>query len=253
MELIKPTEEMLESQRFFLSNEGRLNRVVEMLADDLSRNVLKSVIEYRGNRTPIQASLYSENDQYFVKGIIQIENDEVFVDGGAYTGDTIQQLLDIARKNHKNIKKIIAFEPDSYNFSLLTRFFGNRLNIELFPLGLYSKNEELFFAGNGASAKVVDSKNKATTVINTINIDSLPDCNEITWIKMDIEGAEWDALHGAEKTIKKNKPKLTICIYHSNEDMIRIAEYIHGIVPEYKLYIRHHSRWMVETVLYAIP
>ena len=69
---------------------------------------------------------------------------------------------------------------------------------------------------------------------------------------MDIEGAEMSALQGASEVIRKNRPKLTICIYHSDEDLFRIAEYVHELVPEYKLYIRHHSKSDVETVLYAV-
>ena len=69
---------------------------------------------------------------------------------------------------------------------------------------------------------------------------------------MDIEGAELPALQGAKNTIQKNKPKLAISIYHSNEDMLRLAEYIHGIVPEYKLYVRAHTMGIAETILYAV-
>jgi hypothetical protein len=85
-----------------------------------------------------------------------------------------------------------------------------------------------------------------------VDIDSIEECKNATFIKMDIEGAEWDALHGARETIVRNKPQLAICLYHSDEDMIRLVEYVHSLVPEYKLYIRHHSRSDVETVLYAI-
>ena len=69
---------------------------------------------------------------------------------------------------------------------------------------------------------------------------------------MDIEGAEYPALQGAQQIIKANKPKLAISIYHSNEDMLRLAEYIHEIVPEYKLYIRAHTMGIAETILYAV-
>ena len=74
---------------------------------------------------------------------------------------------------------------------------------------------------------------------------------KVTFIKMDIEGAELQALFGAEKTIKKYKPKLAICIYHRLEDILEIPAYIHSIVPEYKFYIRHYSFSTSETVLYA--
>lgn len=69
---------------------------------------------------------------------------------------------------------------------------------------------------------------------------------------MDIEGAEMDALFVAQETIWRNHPKLAICIYHSDEDMIQIIEYVHSLVPEYKLFVRHHTRGRCETVLYAV-
>lgn len=75
----------------------------------------------------------------------------------------------------------------------------------------------------------------------------------MTFIKMDIEGAELEALHGCRDTIIKYRPKLAICVYHKPEDIIEIPSYIHEIVPEYKLYLRHHSKDLSETVLYALP
>ena len=68
---------------------------------------------------------------------------------------------------------------------------------------------------------------------------------------MDIEGSELPALKGAVNIIKRNKPKLAICIYHSDSDMIDIAEWIHTVVPEYRLFVRQHSWEITETVLYA--
>ena len=69
---------------------------------------------------------------------------------------------------------------------------------------------------------------------------------------MDIEGAELSALHGAEKTIKRDKPVLAICVYHKREDLIAIPQYIKELVPEYKLYLRAHFPYASELVLYAI-
>lgn len=69
---------------------------------------------------------------------------------------------------------------------------------------------------------------------------------------MDIEGSELEALKGAVHTIQRDKPKLAICIYHKPEDMTEIPLYIKSLVPEYKLYVRHHSNCCTETVLYAV-
>ncbi len=83
-------------------------------------------------------------------------------------------------------------------------------------------------------------------------MDDVPECQDATFIKMDLEGSEMMALKGAEKIIKRNKPKLAICIYHSDQDMLEIIKYIHQLVPEYRLYIRHHSTSYIDTVLYAV-
>jgi hypothetical protein len=69
---------------------------------------------------------------------------------------------------------------------------------------------------------------------------------------MDIEGAEIDALYGAKNTIINNKPKLAICIYHSNEHFYEIPLLIHNWVPEYRIYVRHHSYTAADTVMYAV-
>ena len=83
-------------------------------------------------------------------------------------------------------------------------------------------------------------------------IDNVEDCRDATFIKMDIEGSEYEALIGAQNTIKKNRPKLAICIYHSDEDMLRLIELIANWDLGYKFYIRHHAQKISETVLYAI-
>lgn len=251
---MNPTSQMLQSQKFFSDKEvvRRLEKIMSYLADEKSRKVLSACIDYRTKRTPIPNELYSEHDQYFVSELIQLKDGEIFVDGGAYTGDTIQQLLDEARKQKVNIGKIYAFEPEENNYSLLSKFYGNRSNIKLIQQGLSDKNDVLLFNASGVTARIVNDKDKATDKIKVMDLDSFEECKNVSFIKMDIEGAEWDALQGAKKLIVRNKPKLTICLYHSDQDMIRLIEFIHDLVPEYKLYVRHHSKSNVETVLYAV-
>lgn len=249
-----PTSQMLQAQKFFSDKEvlERLERVMSYLSDEKSCKVLSACIDYRTKRIPIPNELFSEHDQYFVSEIIHIRDGEIFVDGGAYTGDTIQQLLDEARKQKVNIEKVLAFEPEEKNYTLLSKFYGNRSNIKLIKQGLSDKKDVLLFSATGVTAKIVDDEDKATDKIEVVNLDSISECKDASFIKMDIEGAEWDALHGARELIVRNKPKLAICLYHSDRDMIRLIELVHELVPEYKLYVRHHSKSNVETVLYAV-
>lgn len=88
--------------------------------------------------------------------------------------------------------------------------------------------------------------------IEVDSIDNLLSDIPVTFIKMDIEGAEMEALKGAEKVIRVYKPKLAVCIYHRYEDLYEIPMYIKSLVPEYRLFVRHYSDSPSETVLYAV-
>ena len=88
--------------------------------------------------------------------------------------------------------------------------------------------------------------------VDMVSIDDYIDENEkITIIKMDIEGAEYAALKGAERTIKKYSPRLAISIYHNPEDYWRIFELIYEYSKDYKFAVRHHQNNHLDTVLYA--
>ena len=190
--------------------------------------------------------------QYFDLPAIQPRADEVFVDAGAYTGDTIQGFLKFSQNRYKHI---YAFEPDPHNYQKLcenVKQCGIE-NTTLIPKGAYSENTVLKFStsGSGLESKLTDNgdiKIPVTSIDSCINIDE-----NITFIKIDIEGSELEALIGAKDTIKRCKPRLAICIYHKPpEDIIDIPAYLLNLVPEYKFYIRHYTIRLSETVLYAM-
>ncbi len=91
---------------------------------------------------------------------------------------------------------------------------------------------------------------------STIEVDQLdavlPEGEPATFIKMDLEGAEYHALEGAKQTIQRYRPKLAISVYHKPEDIWEIPGVILNIHPGYKLYLRHYSIAAAETVVYAI-
>lgn len=91
-----------------------------------------------------------------------------------------------------------------------------------------------------------------TMMIETTSLDSALAGKRVTFIKMDIEGAELKALMGAEKIIREQKPKLAISLYHSPEDICTIPQYLMRVRQDYKYYLRHYSLFDTETVLYAI-
>ena len=74
-----------------------------------------------------------------------------------------------------------------------------------------------------------------------------------TYIKMDIEGSELDALAGARNIIKKEMPILTICLYHRYDDLWRIPLFIHSLADDYRLFLRPHEIEGWQLVCYAVP
>jgi len=193
--------------------------------------------------------LYSEKyfdpDHYFSKDIIHLNNKEIFVDCGAYTGDTIEDLLSRCMP-----QKIYAFEPDHANFKILSKKFKSTPSIICIPKGAYEQKDELHFSGNCADSSKLC--NEGETIIPVDSIDNMTAGDKVSFIKMDIEGAELDALKGAKKTIKKFHPKLAISAYHKFEDLLEIPQFIQVIDHSYKFYLRRHSYLVHELVLYAL-
>lgn len=262
-----PDGEMLQTRLFQKNNEKRIKDMMKILADEKSRESWKAAMRFKAWRKPIPKKLYSTHDQYFVKGIIAVDEGEIFVDGGAYVGDTSQQLYDIARKKGIKIGKVIMFEPNPANVRVIRRNFKNE-NVEIIEKGLYDAETELKFEladkKKGENARVAEGstedlstifsslENKEYAVLPVTTLDSHEECRNATFIKMCVEGSEMKAILGAKETILRNRPKLAICIYHNDENMVRIIEYIHSLVPEYKIYVRHHTFSWTQTVMYAV-
>lgn len=124
----------------------------------------------------------------------------------------------------------------------------------LIPKGLWSEDTKLYFneVDNYGSSSFITHKGEGNElIIETTNIDTAAEGRAVSFIKMDIEGAELEALKGARNTIKNYKPTLELSIYHKPEDIIELPTYIKSLVPEYRLYLRNYHLDHTETVLYA--
>lgn len=158
-------------------------------------------------------------------------------------------------KTNETLEKYYAFEPNKCNCEVL----GNRAKklfcydkVEIYPFAVSDKCGTLHFdtkTGVSGSSKLTEC---GTETVSVTTLDSVLKEKKVTFIKMDIEGAELAALHGAEEIILAQKPTLAISIYHSNADMIDIYNYLHNLLPEYKFYVRHYGIYFNETILYAI-
>ena len=125
---------------------------------------------------------------------------------------------------------------------------GNKFEIE--PYAMWEDKGKIAFESQGPTGAGHIS-NACNNYVEADSIDNVHYNDRITLIKMDIEGAEMNALRGAVYTIQNQKPRLAICIYHKPQDLYEIPIYIKSLVPEYRLYVRHHADLFAETVLYA--
>lgn len=167
--------------------------------------------------------------------------------GGGYMGETVRDFF--AWEGENTVKKVYTWEPDKASREKLAENCRDYPNVEIVPYGLWSEKGELRFNMDGSPESKITNDG-----ISTVQVDSIDNiCAEekITFIKMDVEGSEQQALRGAQKVICRDRPKLAICLYHSKEDLLEIPFLIKQMVPEYKIYIRHHTIRYNETVLYA--
>lgn len=237
------------NKRFFNENSNRVNAVCSFLGDDISRNTFKAAVSFRQSFLSKNAPEYSKQ-QYFPDGIVNLSDNEMFIDCGAFNGDTARKFIE---KCGGEFKKIVCFEPDSANFAALERNFANNNRVETIRAGVWNVNTTLKFNdGKGAGSALSNVEDDAVSV-NVMAIDGVECCQDATFKKMDVEGAEMNALKGAVKVIVRNRPKLAISIYHSNEELLAIPEYLHSSLVDYSFYVRHHSLNWQDTVLYAIP
>ncbi len=200
----------------------------------------------------------TEGKQYFdLETLPHVDGKEVFADIGCCDGMSSVQFM----KWSDGKGRCLCFEPDKHNIELVKNNMVAKGMSEddyrLIPKGAWDEETTLSFvaAGTGAShvSGVYGGQDASDTVlIDVTTIDKALEGEDVTFIKMDIEGAELNALKGAEKTIREKKPKLAICVYHKAEDIWEIPQFILGLREDYKFYLRHYSFEASETVLYAV-
>lgn len=230
-------------------DSGDLEWLLNRVEDGHSREVVNGIVEKRKTGFFDYTDLKESGSEYFIDDFFDRAEDEVFIDGGGYDGDTIEEFIEWTNNKYK---KIYSFEPQRDKAAIIRNKlwrYGDK--VEFFERGLYSSETELSFCDGSEVLSGMIVEQGGDSKIRTIDIDSAVKDERVTFIKMDIEGAELEALKGAAETIRKNKPKLAICIYHKVDDMWQIPRYIDSLVPEYKFRIKHFGMRYAGTILYC--
>lgn len=221
----------------------------DKLEDSESKRVFTNLCRFRltCEMQFVRDCFDGNSPQYFDKEIIKCDENEVFVDCGGFTGDTTESYI----KSCQGYKKIYIYEPSPHNVKKCLKNVSQYKNIVIRQAGVGLKKGEISFSREGSASSAVNAEGEVD-IIKIVSIDEdIKD--KITFLKMDIEGEEINALKGAKNHILKDKPKLAICVYHIISDLWEIPKVIHSIDPMYKLYLRHYKEdqaW--ETVIYAV-
>ncbi len=234
-----------------IENLDRISDVYTLLTDEESKLAFLNVLMYRLTlQTDYVLRAYSSVPQYFISEFRGLDSDEVYVDCGAYIGDSLD---DYCRYNQAP-KKAYLFEPDPANAEKLHLAVLRYPNTEAVILkkGVYKTTGILhLFDGAKECSRLSKEEQSGCIPIDVVSIDDSI-MEHISFLKMDIEGSEKDAILGAANHIREAYPKLAICIYHLISDLWEIPLMIKQMFPDYDHFeLHHHSTGFFDTVLYV--
>lgn len=248
--VIMPSVPVYDSEIFnkdFLKlHLAEIEKAYSLLADEKSKKVFENIIRFQITGI-LDYCFECETEKQEAYKILDLSDNESFLDLGAYRGDTVDEFLHYVN----NYEKIVAVEPDKRTYKKLESHCESLKNCTPLNFAIWNENCTLNFDGNkgrGASAKADG------TEISAISVDYLTEkYGEFTYINIDVEGAEKEMLEGAEKSLKAYTPKMCMAVYHKSQDIFALINQINKINPDYKFYLRHHphiSFW--DTNIYCI-
>ena len=246
--------EMIEQRAGILKKRwNEIENFYNSLSDYRSKNVLVMILEnwlsfYYGRIQKVKEHNFKS---YFDLDLLAASPDEVFVDLGAWKGDTLDEYIQTYGSD--NYKTIYCYEIIESNVQILRDKCRYDKRVIIRPVGVSDKKGIMYLSDNGTSDAQSLSES-GTTEIQTVTLDE--DIQEkITFLKMDIEGAEKSAILGAKNHIKEDHPKLAISIYHSNDDLLDIFNLIREIQPNYKFYLRYNGLpyFPTDYILISVP
>ena len=217
------------------------------LNDPESRQCFSDVLRYRLTTDPwfLRNYHYRPDEQYF-EDFLNLPPAPVFIDAGAFQGETS---LEFARR-YPDHGAIHAFEPSAANAEVLLHQTAGLRDFQLHRVGLADAEGVLRFASQLGSASRASANGDVEIPVTRLDDLQLPRAD---LIKMDLEGAEHQALIGATATIQRCRARLAIGAYHDPEDFRRIHQFVKRILPTDTVYLRHYTSGWAETVLYVLP
>jgi len=226
-------------ERYVALNINKIVEVRELLADEQSKEVFDKLLDCKisGKLAPLRETISPREDAMSLLGL-KSDGSEVFLDFGAYDGDTADEFAELTGGN---FKKIYAFEPDYRSFMKLRRrhYLLEPYKLEAINAAAWDKDGEESFTQAGGRQSAFGKGKK----VQTLKADTFCDAKKIkpTLLKFDVEGCEAGALSGAAGILKRHKPRLIISLYHRTEDLLELPLLVKKLNPNYKIYLRRHE------------
>jgi len=245
---------------------NNMNAARSLLSDEMSKSIFDAILEFRKTFDYSKINDCYSNDMYLPECILsEVKNRKKIniVDCGACFGD----LIDLFKRNNIDINKYYAFEPDDNNLKVLRgKVLDENIESCLLPMGVGDFNGEIGFNSGSGTGSAIDEASENKIMITKIDDVIL---SNVSFVKMDIEGFENEAIRGMKDIILKHKPILAISIYHKPFDFVNIllslsqdiksttlesienSDLILSSMPYKNFHIRYHGNYGFEFVLYA--
>lgn len=242
-----PDSYWLADPRVYAEHTADLNALSAMLADDASRAVLQGIVALRaeGRYAALSAP---EASQYFPASLPRWPDPLRLMDCGAFDGDTLLA----AQAAGYAIEQALCLEPDPQNYlKLVSVVRDQRLAAISLPCAVARHACLLHFEAQGAGSSHVRADGGAQ--VQALGLDEAFPAFAPNLLKMDIEGAELDALDGASELIRRFQPGLAIAVYHHYRHLWEIPLLLQRWLPHHRYFLRAHAHNSFDVVLYAQP
>ncbi|MDD6034337.1 MAG: FkbM family methyltransferase [Oscillospiraceae bacterium] len=241
----------LFTDEYLFAHQAQLEAAYDLLADEQSRLVFRSVVNFRlSGKLCWLTGCESPRKEVFSR-LLQLGSRERYLDLGAYDGDTLREFFGYTGEQ---AELALALEPDPKNFRKLQKA-AEALpeTVRLLNAAVWEHDAVRSFDGRAGRSSSLSETGRLTVPVRSI--DSLWDkYGPFTYIKMDVEGAERQALLGARESLRRHYPKLLFSGYHRTEDLFSLPLLLHELAPDYRITLRHHPYFPAwETNFCAVP
>lgn len=226
----------LFDMKYFIAHKEEIGSVSELFSDNKSKKIFTDTINFRLTGK-YEYLAETEGMKKTLSELFAGKKISSVIDGGAFKGDSTEIFVDALAPD-----KVIAIEADPKTYLKLKDYAERENRAEIIPVNaaLWSSDGILEYTSSGSRGSGESGRNRRAknTSVNSASIDSLIGECSVDLIKLDIEGAESEALDGASELLRRCHPNLAVSLYHRTDDILALTQRVHKALPQHRLYLR---------------